>query len=659
MTRRETVVFLCECGPIIRDLVDLDALAAHAASIDGVVAVERHATLCSSDGKAFVTERLALRPGARPVFAACSPREHAETLGSAVEAAGVNRYLSGRANIREQCAWVTPDLKGATEKAAHLVDAAAARVARQEPLEPPHIDCETSVLVLGAGLAGMTAALMLADAGRKVTLVEREASIGGRVVLLGELYPDMDCAPCLLEPAMDHVLHHPNIEVLLSSELEELLGYLGNYTAVIRVRPRHVEVDGCYGCRSCSAVCPVSVPDPVDSGMSSRPAVGIPYEGALPNAAVVDKSVCLHFTGGECDLCVGACAFGAIDLDGADTLVERRIGGVVVATGSVLRAEGELWDDPRVMTIGDFERVLNPDGPTRGEIVLPDGERPARIALLHCADATGEAPSPTCSHTCCLSLAKAALEISHKSPDSRVVEFAWDRNLGGPHHISSDAAARLGREVVRPDAGTRVGVAVADGQVRIESVEHGAARSDTVDLVVVAAPQVGSPALGERAAGFGLELDERGFVLTANHRLRSFAARKEGVVVAGSAQGPKDVTAAASHGAAAAGELLSRLVPGTRLAREAATAGVQPELCGGCSLCVLSCPYKAIAFDAALGAAVINELLCHGCGTCAATCPSSAIHARHFTDEQLQAEIEALATAGFEIQHTNEATKGR
>ncbi len=644
----QALVFVCECGPIIKDLVDLDALGERAAALPDVAAVARHATLCSTDGRAFVTQQLREHPGLRPVFAACSPREHAETLGSACEDAGVNRYLMGRANVREQCAWVTPDKAQATDKAAHLVEAAVARSLVNEELTAPQIDCATSVLVVGAGVAGMNAALLLADAGRKVTLVEREPAIGGRVVLLGELYPDMDCAPCLLEPLMDHVLHHDNIEVLLQSELEDLLGYLGNYTARVRVKPRHVDLNGCYGCRACSEVCPVQVPDPINAGMSTRKAVHIPYEGALPNASVVDETACLHFNGGDCELCVSACAFGAIDLGGESQVVERAVGGVLIATGSEIRVAGSVWDAPGVLATYEFERILNPDGPTGGEVRLPEGAAPATIALIHCATEDGCAPTAECSHTCCLSLAKAALEIGHKSPETRVVTFAWDRVLGGPHYLaaSADPHRPATHELVALSAGDSLRVeATQTGGARIVFTRGGVTETFEADIAVLAAPQFGRASLEPSAHAAGVELDARGFVTTSNHRIRSFASRIEGVYVAGSAQRPKDVTEASSHGAAAAGAILSALVEGKRLVREAATAVVTTDLCGGCSLCILACPYKAITFDTESRIAVVNELLCHGCGTCVAACPSSAIHAKGFSDEQLHAESRALSHA--------------
>jgi len=647
--KTRTVVFLCECGPIIKDLVDLDRLGEYCSALPDVGAVERYPTLCSADGKKWVAEKLLEHEGMRPVFAACSPREHVETLAEACVAAGVNPYLAGRANVREQCAWVTSDKSAATRKAADLVEAAIARALENAPLLAPEIECGTGVLVVGSGVAGMSAALLLADAGRQVTVVEKEAAVGGKVVLFDELYPDMDCAPCLVEPMMDRLLHHPNIEVMLQSEVEGLLGYLGNFTAVIKRNPRHVDIDGCYGCRSCSEACPVEVPDPIDGGLSTRKAAHMAFAGAMPGASVIDTKACLHFNGGDCDLCVTACAFGAIDLSGEPEIVERSVGGVIMATGSEIAASGTIWEQPGVMTTYGFERVLNPDGPTGGEVKLPDGTVPRSIALVHCADPEGCAPTTSCSRTCCLALAKFAHEVAKKAPNTVMAEFTWDRVLGGDHYRSltlGDKRPGMLTEV-RLDAGDSLSVVpLAAKGGRIHFTQAGQLRTFDADMVILAAPHVGTPSAIDAASVMGLQLDDRGFVKVSSKMLQSFCSRIDGIYVAGAAEGQKSVPEATAQGAAAAGAALSALVPGKTLVREAATACVDTEKCGGCTTCVLACPYNAIAFDGETKRARVNELLCHGCGTCAAACPSSAITAKHFTDDQLIAEIRALSQAG-------------
>ena len=644
-TEPQKLVVLCECGPIICDLVDLDELGRAAAQMPGVARVERYATLCSVDGKAWLAQKMRENPDLLPVIAACSPREHADTFAAICEDAGRNPYTISRANIREQCAWVTPDKAEATRKAAAMVDAAAARVGEQEPLSAIEVDCETSVLVVGSGVAGMTAARLIADSGREVVLVEREPAIGGKAVLLSEMYPEMDCAPCLLEPLMDQVLHHERIEVMTSATVDDVLGYLGNFTAVIRQHARHVDADGCYGCPTCSEACPVEVPDAYNAGMTTRKAIHIPYPGALPNAAVVDEAACLHFTGGECEACVSACPFGVIDLSGGDELVERAVGAVILATGSELSVQpGSAYELPGVMTTWAFERMLNPDGPTGGEIRLPDGRAPKTVALVHCADSCGDAPSESCSKTCCLALAKYAIEIGDKLPQTEIIEYAWDRVLGGEHYRALASKLPSTMKMVRLTSANRLHVEAGEGgRARVVATMGGKARALEFDLVVLAPPHIGDRDAVALATETSVDVDENGYVRIANKWLQTSSSRIEGIYVAGSAQGEKDVPDASTQAAAAAGAVLSALVPGQKLVREATTALVNEKLCGGCRICTLACPYKAISFDQENHIAVVNELLCHGCGTCAAACPSSAITARHFSDTEILAEIHAFA----------------
>lgn len=638
-------VFLCECGPIIKELIDLDSLAERVAGLPDVVAVERHGTLCSEAGKAWLIEKLSGN-GSQPVIAACSPREHVDDFRAVCEAGGLNPFLLGRANLREQNGWVTPDREQATEKALASIRATVARTLQQQPLETREVACNTDAIVIGSGVAGMTSALLLADAGRKVTVVERQPAIGGAFVLFGEAYPDMECASCMLEPLMDRLLHHPDIEVLTSSEITEVLGYLGNYTVRIETKTRHVDADNCYGCRSCAEACPVDVPDPFDRAMSTRKAIHIPYAGALPNASMIDPAACLHLNGGECDACAATCPFGNIDLDAADTVCERQAGAIIIATGTDLDVRGGAFSLPGVLDSYEFERILNTDGPTGGEIHLPGYEAPQRIALVHCADSLGNAPADTCSHTCCMSIAKYATELRHRLPSAEIVEFVWDRAAASTRQreFARSAADWEGLTEVRLGAGDSLTIDAGEGgRPRICYSLAGEAHTLEADLVVAAPPQTGAAGAEMLGCRLGAETDARGFYRAAHEKLQPFASRTSGIYIAGSAAGPKHMEEASAHAAAAAGAALSALVPGRMLSLEAVTAVVADELCGGCRICTLACPYSAITFDTQARVASVNELLCHGCGTCAAACPSSAITARHFTDSQLSAEIRALS----------------
>ena len=648
---RKARVYLCECGPILNEGIDLARLEAGIAALPQVSAVRRYPTLCSERGRAWLSDDIGAHLLDPVVIAACSPREHGSTFMEACRKAGLNPYLMAIANIREQCAWVTEDKDAATFKAEGLVRSALARVLLQQPLIESEIDCSTDVLVVGAGVAGLTAAHQLARAGRQVFLVERTPAIGGRVGLLGEVFPNLECSSCMIEPLMDEILHHPQIQTLTYSEVESVKGSFGNFIVQIRKRARHVDTAGCYGCRTCQAVCPVEVPNEFDFGLSRRKAVYIPYTGALPNASLVDESVCRRFRGEECSLCVEACPFGNIRFDSCDEIVELHVGAIILATGSEQSADRGKPLPKHVITSMELERLINSAGPSEGSVNLPGEAPPRSIALIYCANEDGKAPAASCSKVCCMSMAKYRHQLQQKLPGCTVVEILWERCTAGKGYreFARHVDAEFEVQRIRLSASDRV-LRLADhgNNVGVRYTQDGITGDLDVDLAVIAPPLRGSPTNRQLGALLRTRVDDQDFFVEEHRHLKSHRSLIEGIMLAGSCQAPRDVQETTAHAAAAAGEVLSLLIPGRKLKIEPTTAWVQEEKCGACGICVLTCPYQAISFDQIRRVAEVNNVLCRSCGTCAAGCPSGAIEARHFTNEQLWAEVDALLSASGE-----------
>ena len=644
-------VYLCECGPNIKDAMDIDEVLKSAQDLDNVVLAKPFGLLCSKEGKELVGKGIRENNLTRVVIAACSPKEHELTFMEVLQSAGLNPFLLQIANIREQCAWVIKDKHLATDKAKAMINAAVRRVIHHEPLEIKAIECQPDVLVVGAGVGGISAALTLAQGNRRVYLVEKSPCLGGKVARYEDVFPTLECASCVLDPLLDELLHNAYIEVFTLSEVQEVLGSYGNFVVKVKKKARFVDVGACIGCGVCLDVCPVKVRNEYNEGLDERRAIYIPYAGALPNVAAVDKGHCLRWQGEACNACQQACAFGCINYEQTDRVQELKVGAIVLATGF------DIFDPRRAPQYGygkienvytslEFERLVNSTGPTEGRILSKNGQPPKHIALVHCVGSRTSTFNEHCSGLCCSYLLKFAHQAMEKLPGVSITELY--SNLCLPGKESQGFLNRVSREdglellhIKDPDS---IEIVEQNGKVSIKYVDvHGQSDAVTCDMVVLAPAIEGARDAQALAEIFDISQGTGGFFVEEHSKVASVSTRTEGVFIAGCAQGPKDIEGSVAQGQAAAGKILSRLIPGEKLPLETITAEVDQSLCSGCRICVSLCPYKAITYDDVKKHVAINEILCRGCGVCPAACPSGAIKANHFTDMEIFAEIEGLA----------------
>lgn len=651
---RSVGVYICHCGTNIAGTVDVEEVSHWAGEQPHVAVARDYEFMCSSLGQELIEEDIKEEGLTRVVVASCSPHMHEKTFRDACQRAGLNPFFFEMANIREHVSWITKDRDAATKKAKAQIKAAIERVVYHEPLEPLPVDINANTLIVGGGIAGITAALELADAGHHVYLVEREPSIGGHMAQLDKTFPTLDCSACILTPKMVQVGQHDNITLLSYSEVEEIDGHIGNFTVKVRKKARYVDEELCTGCGICIEKCPWSVADDVfEAGLGQRKVIYRPFPQAVPNYPVIDVENCVYFQRGKCKACQLFCPTEAIDFEQEDEVLELEVGNVMLATGY------DLFDPHRIPQYGygrlsnvftslEFERMVNASGPTGGKIVLRDGEtEPESVAIVHCVGSRDKNYHEYCSKVCCMYSLKFAHLIHERVPDAEVYNFYIDMRTPGKgyeefyHRLLEENTHFIRGKVAEVTDAARLPGEEGKLIVQAEDTLIGKQRRVPVDMVIL------SPAIEARSDStevaklFGLGCDFDGFFVERHPKLDPVGTMTEGIFIAGACQGPKDIPETVSQAAGAASRVAS-LISRSTVMLEPIRASITAELCSGCRICNNLCPYNAIEFLEDEKVSEVITALCQGCGACVAACPSAAITGAHFTNDQVMAEIEGI-----------------
>ncbi|MDE5556180.1 MAG: CoB--CoM heterodisulfide reductase iron-sulfur subunit A family protein [Ruminococcus sp.] len=661
-------VFVCHCGTNIAATVDVKAVAEALSHEAGVVISQEYQYMCSEAGQNLVKDAIKEHGLTGVVICSCSPRMHENTFRKAAAAAGLNPYLVEIANIREQCSWIHKDIATATEKAIILGKAAIAKVHLNTPLVAGESPVAKRALVIGGGIAGIQTALDIAEAGFEVDIVEKEATIGGKMAQIDKTFPTLDCAACILTPKMVEASQNEKITIHSYSEVSAVKGFIGNFTATIKKKRRFVDETKCTGCGACTEVCPMQkVPNAFNLGLNNRGAVYIPFAQAVPKVATIDANYCLKLRKGDvnekvCGKCAAACTVGAINYHQQDEYIEQKYGAIVVATG-FNPIKLDKYDEfaynqcPDVVTSLELERLMNAAGPNGGTLLRPsDKTHPHKIVFVQCVgsrcdDSKGK---PYCSKICCMYTAKHAMLIREKYPDTEVYVFYIDVRTPGKNfdEFYRRAVEQYNVHYIKGMVGKVT--PKADGTIDVQASDllSNEQLHIDADMVVLATAIEPDKTARPLATMLTTQMDTNDFFTEAHAKLRPVESATAGIFLSGACQGPKDIPETVAQASAAASKAIGLLVKDS-ITCNPCVAHSNELMCNGCSACEKVCPYGAITYQdkefrtpyrttVMRRVASVNPAVCQGCGACTVACPSGAMDLNGFSNSQIMAEVDAI-----------------
>ena len=605
------------------------------------------------------------------VLCSCSPRMHEKTFRACAERAGLNPYKVEVANIREQTSWVLKDVEKATEKAIALGKAAVAKSILDTPLTAGETPVTKRALVIGGGIAGITAALDIADAGFPVDIVEKKPTVGGKMAMLDKTFPTLDCASCIVTPKMTEVSQNPNIRILSYSEVVGVKGYIGNFSIDIKRHARYVDETKCTGCGECIEKCPMKkVPNDFNLNLNNKKAIYIPFAQAVPKVATIDANYCLHMQAlakgkdNVCGFCEKACGAGAINYKAQDEVITEKYGAIIVATGynpiELTKFDEYAYSQsPDVVSSLEFERLCNASGPTNGHLLRPsDGKEPKNIVFVQCVGSRCSADATKgheyCSKVCCMYTAKHAILTRDHYPDTNCYVFYIDVRTPGKNfdEFYRRAVEQYGVHYIKGQVGKVT--PMSDGTLDVQGSDLILNRQIHIkaDMVVLAASIEADKSARPLATMLTTSMDNNDFFLEAHAKLRPVESPTAGIFLAGCCQGPKDIPETVAQSSGAAAKAICLLVK-DKLKNNPCTAHPDENACNGCGQCANVCPYGAISYidkdfrgpnrtTITRHVSQVNTAMCQGCGACTVACPSGAMDLNGFSNKQILAEVDSV-----------------
>ncbi|MGA1794413.1 MAG: FAD-dependent oxidoreductase [bacterium] len=616
---------ICHCGINIGGYLDVPAVVEYARTLPNVVYAEDSLYACSPDMQRRIVEIIKTHQLDRLIVASCTPRTHEPLFRETLKEAGLNPHLFEMANIRDQCSWIhMNDPKEATLKAKDLVRIAVRKVGMLEPLPVVSIGVLQKGLVIGGGLAGMTAALEMASQGFEVHLIEKEAELGGNLRNLHRTIEGNDVRD-YLGSLITQVENNPLIHVHTNARIEDIEGYVGNYTTRFKTAPR--------------ALSSVKADKKQDhngrNGKGPQPELkngegkGIEkHESDMRDHVSNMRAHVSHSKSRESG-----------GMYNKPEMQEIEHGVIIVATGAQesLPKEYAYGEDKRVMTLLEFEKWLYSE---ESEIKQ---QNPKSVVMIQCVGSR-EADHPYCSRVCCTGAIKNVLRLKEKHPDADVYILYRDVRTYGTKEKYYREARDKGVIFVRYDEDQKPDVR-SDKNGLIVKVKDPILDRDLeleTGLLVLSSCIIPTQGTEELASMLKVPLNTDGFFLEAHMKLRPVDFATEGVFMAGTCHAPKFIDETISQASAAVSRACTILSKNTYQA-EAAIACVNEDICSGCGICKTVCSYNAIEIvaEGEKSKAQVTDALCKGCGACAAACPSGAMEQKGFKSTQLLAMVDA------------------
>ncbi len=633
-------VYICHCGGNISDYVDVKRVAEEMAKIEGVEISVDTMFACSDSGQKMIVDDIKNKGLDAIVVASCSPKLHYATFCAVAERGGLNKYNYAHANIREQCSWPHSDNKEkATEKAIRLVRAAIKRVSHSRSLDPIQVDSRKAVAVLGAGVAGMRAALELADLGIKVFLIEKKPFVGGHVARLDKLYPVDLNGKDLVQQLYQKVRTHQNILLFTNAEMIEKSGSIGNFSIKVKITPRYIKDDfDIKGLEKAVDICPEQTDNEFNYNISKRKAIYIPSPDQLPSKPFIDMQICTR-----CDKCLEFCK--AIDFSQQEQILEFKVGGILVATGfdPYQPQKGEFgWGLPGVITLPQLRQFLQN---SNGALKI-NGRKIKSIAYIYCVGSRQfDGPNQYCSRYCCTATLHTAILVKQKYPYIQNFHFTRGVRSYGKYEVIYEQASRQGDIFLQTADDDFPQIEQQKNSLVVKCrdiLTHGREIEVPVDLVVLVTGMV--PAAHD-TAGQVLKLPHGRdhFYNEIHMKLRPVETVIDGVTIAGTCQSPKDMTESINSALSAAAKVYS-IVSKDKLYLEPIVAVIDPEKCVWCGKCQEACPFGAIVKTTEQGKEIaqVHTAVCKGCGMCLPVCEPNAIQLQGYTDQEIESMIDAL-----------------